>query len=158
MKRIKENSREKEPFVILSHSFSMYYSHNYFPDDKKKICRRKKNAHWRRRGSWGICTLIHNQQLCEAGWAGLSPLSKEGHSWQVAEAGLLKNPSCPMLIHSPLEELERCRAVPEYKPQTNITIQNSNSPLLLNSMEAPGWLKPQQTHPLDKNGKDGGQD
>lgn len=45
MKGIKENSREKELFVILSHSFSMYYSSNYFPDDKKKTCRRKKNMH-----------------------------------------------------------------------------------------------------------------
>lgn len=93
MKRIKENSREKEPFVILSHSFSTYYSYNYFPDDKKKTCRRKKVHIIREEGFEVYVNLViistsveWAERCCQPAGAALPSLNKRGHSWQMAEA------------------------------------------------------------------------
>lgn len=120
---------------------------------KRRHAGEKKNMHivgicklrytWGICITWGICKLSHNQPLCGAGWAvtpvcrsSATPPEPGGHSWQMAVAGLLRTASCPVLIHSPLGQLEMSRIVSEYKLQTNITIQYSNffSPLLLSSI------------------------
>lgn len=105
-----------------------------------------------------ISTSVGQAEQCYQSVGAALPLEPGGTLLQMS--GLLRAAFCPTLIPDPLGELERSRAVSEHKLQTNITIHYSNffSPLLFSSMDTPGWLKPQQTDPLDKDGKDGRKD